>query len=384
MYFLSSREMNDLEKFVSLCLKKYDLLSDKEIETLKIIYVKLGRKEIMDLAVKEKIVPFVAYAMSKTNIEKSFWQKKYNYFRDRNTKIVKLLDAIFLEMKKRNIPIFLYENFGSLLLSGENIGLFCSGDVDLCSSLEYKEKVTKVLNNFGYFPKIRKYETLNVWSEFCNINKSDDIWINVQWTPLAEKVFPVAPKISSDIFLNNIVTINNSNIQVLSRTYLLFLCLLHTSVHKYTCSPGMKLNVDINRLIISGKIEWEQIIKFAIKYNVKRRIALSLMLAYDFLNTPISEKIISELGGDHFLTRKVYRYLVGDSFLSNEKNIFNRCRTFYLAVVLHDSGILTGFFRAFFPDSKWLVKIYSKTGENNPIRAYISRIRLILFNRKNV
>ena len=376
--------MNDLEKFVSLCLKKYDLLSDKEIETLKIIYVKLGRKEIMDLAVKEKIVPFVAYAMSKTNIEKSFWQKKYNYYRDRNTEIVKLLDAIFLEMKKRNIPIFLYENFGSLLLSGENIGLFCSGDVDLCSSLEYKEKVTKVLNNFGYFPKIRKYETLNVWSEFCNINKSDDIWINVQWTPLAEKVFPVAPKISSDIFLNNIVTINNSNIQVLSKTHLLFLCLLHTSVHKYTCSPGMKLNVDIDRLVILGKINWGKIINLAIKYNVKRRIALSLMLAYDFLNTPIPEKVISELGGVQSLTKMIYKYLVGDSFLSNEKNIFNRCRTFYLAVVLHDSGILTGFFRAFFPDSKWLVKIYSKTGENNPIRAYISRIRLILFNRKNV
>lgn len=384
MYYLNNREMNDLEKFVSLCLKKYDLLGDKELETLKIIYDKLGRKAIMDLAVKEKIVPFVAYAMSKTNIEKSFWQKKYNYFRDRNTKIVKLLDAIFKEMKNKNIPIFLYENFGSLLLSGENIGLFCSGDVDLCSSLEYKEEVIKIFSSFDYFPKIRKYETLNVWNEFCSSNKNNDMWINVQWTPLAEKVFPVAPEINSEFFFKNIVDINNSNIQVLSKTYLLFLCLLHTSVHKYTCSPGMKLNVDIDRLVILGKINWEKIINLAIKYNVKRRIALSLMLAYDFLNTSIPEKVISELGGDQSLTKMIYKYLVGDSFLSNEKNIFNRCRTFYLAVVLHDSGILTGFFRVFFPDSKWLVKIYDKTGENNSIRAYISRIKLILFNRKNV
>jgi len=86
MYFLDSREMNDLEKFVSLCLKKYGMLSNEDLEILKIIYNKLGRKKILELAVKEKILPFVAYSMLKTNIEKSFWQKKYNYFRDRNTK----------------------------------------------------------------------------------------------------------------------------------------------------------------------------------------------------------------------------------------------------------------------------------------------------------
>lgn len=179
MYFLNGREMNDLEKFVSLCLRKYELLSNEDLEILKIIYNKLGRKAIMDLAVKEKIVPFVAYTMSKTNIEKSFWQKKYNYFRDRNTKIVKLLDDIFKEMKNKNIPIFLYENFGSLLLSGEDIGLFCSSDVDLCTSLAYKEETIKVLKNFGYFPKIRKLKSLNDLTEFCNTNKNENFWINI-------------------------------------------------------------------------------------------------------------------------------------------------------------------------------------------------------------
>jgi len=384
MYFLNNREMNNLEKFVSLCLRKYELLSDKDLEILKIIYDKLGRKAILDLAVKEKIVPFVAYTMSKTNIEKPFWQEKYIYFRERNIKIVKLLDAIFKEMKNKNVPIFLYENFGSLLLSGEDIGLFCSGDVDLCSSLEYKEEVIKVLSSFDYFVRIRNYENLNVWTQFCNTTGTNDIWISVQWTPLAEKVFPIAPDINSNIFFKNIFSIDNSNIQVLSRTYLLFLCLLHTSVHKYTCSPGMKLNVDIDRLIISGKIEWKQIINFAIKYNVKRRVALSLMLAYDFLNTPIPKKIISELGGDQFLTRMIYKYLVGNSFLANEGIEFNRFRTLYLAVLLHDFGILAGFFRAFFPESKWLVKIYGKAGKKNLVQAYVSRAKLILFNQKNV
>ena len=41
MYFLDSREINDLEKFVSLCLRKYELLSNEELEILKIIYDEL-------------------------------------------------------------------------------------------------------------------------------------------------------------------------------------------------------------------------------------------------------------------------------------------------------------------------------------------------------
>ncbi len=377
MYYLNSREMTDLEKFVSLCLKKYDLLSDKELEIIKIIYNKLGRKAIMDLVIKEKIVPFVAYTMSKINIEKSFWQKKYNYFRDRNIKIVKLLDAIFKEVKNKNIPIFLYENFGSLLLSGEDIGLFCSGDVDLCSSLEYKEEIIKVLSSFGYFLRIRKYENLNVWTEFCNKAGTNDIWINVMWVPITEKVLAVAPEIDSQFFFNNIAPIKNLNINVPSRTNLLFLCLLHTSVHKYTCSPGMKLNVDIDRLVISGKISWEKIVALAIKYNVKRRIAISLMLASDFLSTPVPQKTIIELGGSEYNAKKAYNYLVGHTFLANKSDEINRFRSFYLAALLHDKGLLIGFLRILFPERKWLSKIYSAPNENNILKEYLLRIKRI-------
>ncbi len=377
MYYLDSREMDDSEKFVSLCLKKYNLLNDKELETLKIICDKLGRKAIIDFAVKEKIVPFVAYTMLKTDIEKSFWQKKYNYFRDRNTKIVKLLDAIFKEMKNKKIPIFLYENFGSLLLSGEDIGLFCSGDVDLCSSLEYKEKVIKVLSSFGYFLRIRKYENLNVWTEFCNTAGTNDIWINVMWTPVTEKVLAVAPEIDSKFFLNDIVPIKNLNINVPTRTNLLFLCLLHTSVHRYTCSPGMKLNVDIDRLVISGKISWEKIVTLAIKYNVKRRIAISLMLASDFLGASVPQKTIIELGGSEYNTKKAYNYLVGHSFLANKSDEINRSRSFYLAALLHDKGLLIGFLRILFPERKWLSKIYSTPNKNNILKEYLLRIKRI-------
>lgn len=377
MHFLDSRKMSDSEKFVSLCLKKYELLSNEELEILKIIYDKLGRKKILELAVKEKIIPFVAYTISKTNVEKSFWQKKYNYFRDRNIKMLKLLDAIFKEMKNKNIPIFLYENFGSLLLSGEDIGLFCSGDVDLCSSLEYKEEIIKVLSSFGYFLRIRKYENLNVWTEFCNKAGTNDIWINVMWVPITEKVLAVAPEIDSQFFFNNIAPIKNLNINVPSRTNLLFLCLLHTSVHKYTCSPGMKLNVDIDRLVISGKISWEKIVALAIKYNVKRRIAISLMLASDFLSTPVPQKTIIELGGSEYNAKKAYNYLVGHTFLANKSDEINRFRSFYLAVLLHDKGLLIGFLRILFPERKWLSKIYSAPNENNILKEYLLRIKRI-------
>lgn len=377
MYFLDSREMSDSEKFVSLCLKKYELLSNEELEILKIIYDKLGRKKILELAVKEKIIPFVAYTISKTNVEKSFWQKKYNYFRDRNIKMLKLLDGIFKEMKNKNIPIFLYENFGSLLLSGEDIGLFCSGDVDLCSSLEYKEEIIKVLSSFGYFLRIRKYENLNVWTEFCNKAGTNDIWINVMWVPITEKVLAVAPEIDSQFFFNNIAPIKNLNINVPSRTNLLFLCLLHTSVHKYTCSPGMKLNVDIDRLVISGKISWEKIVALAIKYNVKRRIAISLMLASDFLSTPVPQKTIIELGGSEYNAKKAYNYLVGHTFLANKSDEINRFRSFYLAALLHDKGLLIGFLRILFPERKWLSKIYSAPNENNILKEYLLRIKRI-------
>ena len=381
MYFLDSREMNDLEKFVSLCLRKYELLSNEELEILKIIYDKLGRKAIMDLAVKEKIVPFVAYTMSKTNIEKSFWQKKYNYFRDRNTKIVKLLDAIFKEMKDRNIPIFLYENFGSLLLSGEDIGLFCSGDVDLCSLKEYKNDITEILSNFGYVPTARrdKKENSNIRSEFSMSGNNDDIWINVAWIPLVESLSLTCANVDVEYFIDNRVNINNSNIEVPEKSDLLFLCLLHSSIHKYTCSPGMKLNVDIDRLVISGRINWEKIINLAIKYNVKRRIAISLTVTHDFLNTSFPMEVITRLSGNTNIIKKIYKYLVDKSFLINEDADSNIIRSLYLNSVFYDRGLLIGFFKILFPQPEWLIKIYNSENENNIIRAHYLRLKNIFF-----
>jgi len=381
MYFLNSREMNDLEKFVSLCLRKYELLSNEDLEILKIIYNKLGRKAIMNLAVKEKIVPFVAYTISKTNIEKSFWQKKYNYLRDRNTKIVKLLDVIFKEMKNKNIPIFLYENFGSLLFSGEDIGLFCSGDVDLCSLKEYENDITEILSNFGYVPAARrdKKENFNIRSEFSKSGNDDNIWINVAWMPLVESLSLTCANVDAKYFIDNRVNINNLNIEVPEKSDLLFLCLLHSSIHKYTCSPGMKLNVDTDRLIVSGKINWEKIIDLAIKYSVERRIVISLMITHDFLNTSFPMEVITRLGGDNNIIKKIYKYLVDKSFLINEDVDSNIIRSLYLNSVLYDGGPLIGFFRILFPQPEWLIKIYNSENENNIIKAHYLRLKNTVF-----
>jgi hypothetical protein len=345
-------------------LRKYELLSNEDLEILKIIYNKSGRKVIINLAVKEKILPFVAYTMSKTNIEKSFWQKKYDYFKNRNSGIVKLLDAIFIEMKRKNILIFLYENFGSLLLSGEDIGLFCSGDVDLCSFKEYKNDIAEILNNFGYVSAVRKdeKENFNIKSEFSKSDNDDNVWINVEY------------------FIDNRANINNLNIEVPEKSDLLFLCLLHSSIHKYTCSPGMKLNVDIDRLVISGKINWEKIIYLAIKYNVKRRIAISLMVTHDFLNTSFPMEIITRLSGNNnIIIKKIYKYLVNKSFLINNDVEFNIIRSLYLNSMFCDRGLLVGFFRILFPQPEWLIKIYNNENEDNIIKAHYLRLKNIFF-----
>ncbi|GAH95075.1 unnamed protein product, partial [marine sediment metagenome] len=57
----------------------------------------------------------------------------------------------------------------------------------------------------------------------------------------------------------------------------------------------------------------------------------------------------------------------------------NCFKNFILAILLHDSGILIGFFKTLFPDSKWLIKVFDKDGKKNYLKSYISRIKLILF-----
>jgi len=351
---------SELETFLLLSLRLDNSCSRYDYDVLKKIYKKYGLEFIYNFGKQEGILPFVAHKMIKVNEDYDFWNKIHTYYENRNKRIIEELDNIFLRFKSHKINAFLYENFGVLLSTQSCIGCFSSNDVDLFAPIEQRQEIINILKQIGYEPQIRQWKIPDIRLEFYNNTISDNgIWINIMWVPLARKFIPAFPNIDGRQFLKCAVNVLNSNIMVPEPTDLLFLCSLHSSIHCYIRSPGMRLYIDIDRMSRHPLINWDKFINLAKVYQVKRRIALSLMFAIDFLETPIPNKVRESLGYETFYVRSIYQFLTKHSFLTSSNQKLKKFESIMLEGMLHDEGLLLGLWKDLFPSKDWLIKKYN-------------------------
>jgi len=351
---------SELETFLLLSLRLAESCSRYDYDILKKIYNKYGLEFIYNFGKREGILPFVAHVLIKVNEDYDFWKKIHAYYENRNKRIIEVLDNIFLRFKSHKINAFLYENFGVLLSTKSCIGCFSSNDVDLFAPIEQRQEIINILKQIGYEPQIRRWDVPDIRLEFYNnTNPDEGIWINIMWVPLARKFIPAFPDIDGRQFLKGAINVLNSNIMVPEPTDLLFLCSLHSSIHGYIRSPGMRLYIDIDRMSRHPLINWDKYINLAKVYQVKRRTALSLMFAMDFWGTPIPNKVKESLGFESFYVRSIYQFLAKHSFLTSNNQKLKKVESIMLEGMLHDEGLLFGIWKDLFPSKDWLVKRYN-------------------------
>ena len=350
----------ELELFLSLSLRQSESCSGYDYDIFKRIYNKYGLEFIYDFGQQEGVLPFIAHVSMQVGEDYDFWKRIHDHYEERNKKIIKILDSIFLRFESRKINAFLYENFGVLLSTKSCIGCFSSNDVDLFGPIERKQEIIDILAQIGYEPRIRRWDVPDIRLEFYDKNNPDQgVWINVMWELLARQFMPAFPNLDKKEFLNNSINIPNSSIMVPEPTNLLFLCSLHSSVHDYIRPPGMRLHIDVDRMSRHPLINWDKYINLTEIYQVKKRASLSLMFAMDFLGTPIPNKVRRSLGFESFYIRHIYKFFAKRSLLASNRQKFKKIESIMIEGMLHDKGLLIGVLKILFPSKKWIKRRYS-------------------------
>jgi hypothetical protein len=352
-------------KFFAASLK--ESLASKEVEEVVTFYNAEGYYNVFAKAKKEKMLPFVASMMCRIHKDENQWKEHYLFYKGRNTKIVSELDRVYRAMDMAEVKkLFLSENLGALLSSGRDIALFASGDADNCSDYSEKEKIYRVMSSLGYSHEEHMTGKRVGMTSFSNDSEMPDgFHINICWGALYREKQP-------DLFLiddiggwDNMRKYKNTSITLPSTDMLLYICLLHISLHSYNRKPSLRLYEDIYNVTYPGLHNWESVMLWADKQKNVTRTVVSAILSSKLLGVTISDAI------EEKYNNKDVKKLVNMVYKDGLKLEPSRIGVLSIELASCDSGPYWGGINLLFPNRKWLCATFG----NNLIRAYLSYLR---------
>ena len=346
-------------KVVTRFSMKSGILKADEIDLINEAYNNNSREIIYEFASKNKVLPFVAKLFTDLNLDKIFWSDIYSSFKNRNSKILEVLIAIFNIFETKGLKkVFLYENFAALLISETSIGCFASGDVDLFAHSSLKSDISKVLISQGFLQKTTNLSTNTVKTEYFNKNLIEKgLGINVMWKPLSRLKLPFQIDINNSIKWDHLITYNKTNIQIPNKESLMYLCLLHTSVHSYHRAPDIRLYTDTDRVALL-KLNWELILNYARFDKTEVRILTSAILSNKLIGTSILNKHKIERYKKKYKNIGLLVGLVFDLKTNYLKNKPKGISVLLIEILSSDYNWIKSTFNILFPSKLWINEYY--------------------------
>lgn len=339
--------------FSSLPYKKSDI--DYTING----YTNENKNELLKIAKKKKVLPVVGKFLCSINVDVEEWEKHYNFFKERNENVIRQVNEVFKQLHSKGINrIAVYENFGALLYSDTDIALYSSGDVDFYADVKDKKIIVEALEELGYVVTDDISHRRNLMTEF--LKKDAVIRINIGWKVLRRYSLPINVETSNFINWNNLITYKDTEIRILPKDVLLYLCALRIAVHGYSRSPDVRLYIDITNVIKTNP-NWDKAIEWAKKDKTYTKFSTVLYIANHLNGVKVPEKIISDVKNDKY-AQKILKYVYNDEegSLKYDPKGFDLLK---LEAASDRRSFLGEVFVMLFPPMNWLREFYTNNGD---------------------
>lgn len=344
------------EQFFTMSVK--DSLTEQQVDTyVKPLYETEGFLKVYAATQKKKMLPYVASMLVRAEVDKHNWKPVLESYRKRNTIVRQQLSNVYAAMAGAGVKkMFISENYGALLNSGRDIGLFASGDCDSCADISEKSKIDKVFEELGYTREDRYSGRLLCTSSYYNHQLLPaDFYFGVCWAPLSRLKLPCFINMDDFVDWENLRTLEGTNIKMPSAEALLYICLMHITLHSFHRAPSIRLYTDILNSCYLGDIDWNKVYEWAKKDHTVTRMMTSAILANRLADVPIPA-FVKAYDKDKRIKRLLaYVYDSENNCLYPEPGKFG---VYHIEISCNDNGPLNGLREMLYPGSKWLKDHY--------------------------
>lgn len=335
-------------------------LTETEISQLKEVYSAYQRDEIFRIVTKKKILPFAARTFCAYGLDTSFWAPHLENFRIRNRKILNCLNQAYESLHNQGVQkMFVSENFGALLSADADIGLFASGDVDNYADPLEKERIYRTFESLGYTRKERYTGFHQIAAEFFppeDVDVPENFYISIDFYPLARLKLPCFIQADQFIDWQQSTRYQDTAIVLPPPNALMYICMLHISLHSFSRAPDIRLYIDLLNLS-KTHIDYTLIRKWCIRDRTCARVAVAVDLANHLMKTKMPEELIQLSEQRDKIEKIVFDPVVNDLIYEPA-----RLRVLQIEALCNDSGLLHGVLDILFPDENWMKSVYAGNG----------------------
>ena len=351
--------MNVTVNFNSILTRGF-CLTEQEKSCLYKNYKQLGREKIYQFAQKKKILPFVANTFAQCGLDVAYWQEILCQYRERNQAILGCLNEVYAELERQGVKkMFVSENYGALLSSGNDIALFASGDVDNYADPAEKERIYQSFEVLGYTQKARYSGYHQIAAEFFppkTAGLPENFYIRVDFYPLARLKLPCFVNADDFVDWDGLYCYGDTSVKLPPANALMYICLLHISLHSFSRAPDIRLYIDLmNASRLS--IDYGKIAVWCCRDGTCTRVAVAAYVANLLTLTSLPE-ILTDISQ----RRDKVVALVYDISKNDLQYEPRGLKVMLIESLCHDKGIVHGLWEMLFPDSAWMKKTYGSSG----------------------
>ena len=334
---------NDLNKLM-LDMSKENHSAEEE-ESIKKRYSEADNEELFRLLHEHELDGVAGnYALSLGLSLCDEWQKEYEKQKTRQE---------FLKQKSEEVCKLMYEN-GIRMVILKNGGIMHSmideavkcpmEDIDSLVSKKDFYKAHELLEKAGFVFRFRsEYEKEKLSEAFRDgsteyyftMPDGGEMWFELAWRPVAGRWIRLDLEPAVDDLMTRAADVKGNHVYVLSPEDNLLQVCVHTAKHSYVRAPGLRLHMDVDRIVSHNRIDWDLFLKKVKETRVKTSTYLSLYIPSVIFDTEIPQYVLDELAPKN--KEKLFEMLAEAGLLHPHGKKFSKLKFLGFQTALYDS-----------------------------------------------
>lgn len=306
------------------------------------------------------------------------WKTEYERQKQRQEFLMNKAIEVCRIMDENGIPMAVLKNGGIMIGLLHNAVKCPMEDIDSLVRKKDFFKAHQILLDNGFQFKFRsefEFEKLDEayrdgsTEYYLQMPDGEKIWFELAWRAVAGRWIRPDLEPDTDGFMDRSYCPEGTSVHVLSAEDNLLQVCIHTAKHSYVRAPGLRLHLDVDRIVAHTEINWEQFIEKVRATHVCNSTYLSLYIPSVILKTAIPPWVLDELKPKN--SEKLLHMLAKAGLPHPHEKKFSKLQFLIFQTALYDS--VGDMLRVIYPSHEWMIERYGCQNRLDLILALVKR-----------
>lgn len=317
-------------------------------ETVKTSLKEIELHKLYELCVENELDGVVAANIIKYELHDlpSYWIDAYNRNKETLSFLKKEAERLCEVMYDNGIKMVILKNGGIMADIMADPAACPMEDIDsLVKKADFK-RAHQIIIDEGFIFKFRSVYEFEHLEEayrdgsteyYIKMPNENNMWFELAWRSISGRWIRLDKEPNSDILIDRAYFAKNTKVGILSPEDNLLQVCVHTAKHSYVRAPGLRLHLDVERIVTHKIIDWNLFLEMVRKTHVKTAVYFSLLIPTILFGTEVPQYVLNELRPSKRKEKEILSILKKVGLLYPRKNKFSKLQFLRFQTLLYDT-----------------------------------------------